>query len=316
MTGILVTGASGFIGRHIAGALARSGATDVVLASRSPDRLPCGDGIRHVQVGSFDGMHDWSAALRGVSVVIHAAGRAHVLRESDADPMAAFRRTNVVETENLALQAASAGVRRFVLLSSVGVLGPAGNAPFDEASAPQPLTHYARSKHDAERVVQRIGRSTGMETVTIRPPLVYGPGAPGNFPRLAQLVRRHVPLPLARVHNLRSWIGVDNLVNFILLCTRHPSAANEIFLISDGHDCSTPAFVRSIAHAMGTRALLLPAPVGLLRAVAEFTGRRAMFQQLCGSLQLDISKAHTRLGWSPPVSVDEGLRRALQGMQP
>lgn len=316
MTGVLLTGANGFVGRRIAAALTDSANGDVVLASRSPDQLPRGQCTRHVTVSAFDGTYDWSAALQGVGVVIHTAGRAHVLHESADDPVAAFRRTNVAETENLARQAADAGVRRFVFLSSIAVLGSPSRAPFDEACAPEPRTHYARSKHEAEQVLQRIGLATGMEMVTIRPPLVYGPDAPGNFLRLAQLIRRRVPLPLGRVRNLRSWIGVDNLVDFVRLCIQHPSAANQTFLVSDGDDRSTPAFARALAHAMDAPALLLPAPVSLLRTLAFLTGRQDMFQQLCGNLQVDITKARTLLDWSPPVSVDEGLRRAAAGLKP
>lgn len=312
MTRTLLTGASGFIGRHLACSLAAAPAAQLVLAGRHPDRLLHVDGIRHVALSPFDGTHDWSDALRDVQVVVHAAARAHVLHDTAADPLAEFRRANVGETANLARQAAAAGVQRFVFLSSVGVLGGVQTSAFDEDTAPAPQTPYARSKLEAEMALRQIGESTGMETVIVRPPLVYGLHAPGNFGRLAGLLRHGVPLPIGCVRNMRSWVGLDNLVDFIQACMRHPAAAHQTFLVSDGEDMSTPGFVRSMAHALGKRAILLPVPMPALRATALLAGKRQLLQQLTSNLQIDCSRAQRMLDWRPPLSVAAGMARALQ----
>lgn len=311
MNRTLLTGASGFIARGIAGALTATSSAELVLASRHPDRLLHADGVRRVAVPSFDGTHDWSEALRGVQVVVHAAARVHVLHDTAAEPLAAFRHANVQETANLAHQAAAAGVQRFVFLSSVGVFGSVQTAAFDEDTPPAPQTAYAQSKLEAEMALQQVGRSTGMDTVIVRPPLVYGADAPGNFSRLADLLKRRIPLPLGRVHNRRSWIGLDNLVDFIQLCMRHPAAANQIFVVCDGEDLSTPGFVRQMAHAMGTSAVLLPVPAPALRTLARLAGQQHVLQQLTGDLQIDDRKARNLLGWHAPLSVAAGMERAM-----
>lgn len=311
MSSTLLTGASGFIARRIASSLRVCPSAGLVLASRHPDRLPRADGIRRVAVPSFDGAHDWSEALRGVQVVVHAAARVHVLNDTAMDPLTAFRHANVDETANLARQAAASGVQRFVFLSSIGVLGAVQTLPFNEDTAPGPQTPYARSKLEAETALQQVGSSTGMEIVVIRPPLVYGADAPGNFGRLAGWLRRHIPLPLGQVRNRRSWIGLDNLVDFILVCMRHPAAANQTFVVRDGEDLSTPCFVRHMAHAMGTSAVLVPVPVSALKAMALLAGQQHAFQQLTGNLQIDDCKARSMLGWRAPLSVAAGMERAL-----
>ncbi len=256
--------------------------------------------------------------FQGAKVVIHLAARVHVMRETHADPMEAFRLANVDSTLRLASQAAVAGVQRFVFMSSVKVNGestPSG-VPFCELDIPHPQDPYAVSKMEAEQGLRAIAAQTGMQVVIIRSPLVYGPGVKANFAALMRAVVRGVPLPLGAVRNVRSLVGLDNLVDFITLCAVHPAAADETFLVSDGRDLSTPDLVRAMARAAGKPARLVSVPVALLACGAALVGRRAAAQRLCGNLQLDISKARRLLGWAAPVSVEEGLRRAISGALP
>jgi UDP-glucose 4-epimerase len=253
---------------------------------------------------------DWTAALDGIDTVVHLAARVHVMRDTATDPLGAFRRINVDGTMNLARQAAAAGVRRFVFVSSLKVNGEAGS--YTEADVPAPADPYGVSKWEAERALRDLAGESGLELVVIRPPLVYGPGVGANFAALVRAVRRHLPLPLGLVHNRRSLVALDNLVDVIATCVDHPAAANEVFLVSDGEDLSTPDLIRRLAAAMGTRALLLPVPPPLLRAAAAIAGRTATIDRLLGSLSVDITKVRTLLAWSPPVGVDEALRRAVR----
>lgn len=258
---------------------------------------------------------DWARVLeQGVDVVVHCAARAHVMHDELANPLTEYRRVNVQGTENLARQAAAAGVRRFVFISSVKVNGEATQPgqPFTPADAPAPQDDYGLSKHEAEQALWQVARDTGMEVVIIRPPLVYGPGVKGNFARMVQWVRQGVPLPLGAVHNRRSLVALDNLVDFITLCAspeRSPQAANQTFLVSDGDDVSTTELLRRVAHAYGVPVRLLPVPVGLMRGAARLLGKTAVADRLLGSLQVDASKARDLLGWTPPVTMHEQLRK-------
>jgi nucleoside-diphosphate-sugar epimerase len=235
------------------------------------------------------------------------------MKEAVADPLTAFRAVNVDATLNLASQAAAAGVKRFVFVSSVKVNGETtlpGRA-FAEAEAPNPQDAYGLSKYEAEQGLRQLSADTGMEVVIIRPPLVYGPGVKANFASLMRAVQRGWPLPLGAVCNQRSFVALDNLMDFIIICITHPQAANQTFLVSDGQDLSTTELVRGMAQAAGVPARLLPVPVWALQAGASLLGRGDAVQRLCGNLQVDISKARSLLGWVPPVSVEEGLRRAM-----
>jgi nucleoside-diphosphate-sugar epimerase len=281
------------------------------------------EGVTQVTTGDISAQTDWKQALVGVDVLVHLAARVHVMRDAAADPLAEFRRVNVQGTLNLAWQAAAAGVKRFVFLSSVKVNGEATSAPhpsprpegarerFREDDEPAPQDPYGISKMEAEAGLRDLAAQTGMEVVIIRPPLVYGPGVKANFAALMRAVQRGWPLPLGAVHNQRSLVALDNLVDFIVTCLSHPQAANQTFLVSDGHDLSTTELVRGLAHAAGVSARLLPVPVWALQAGAALLGKGDAVQRLCGNLQVDISKARSLLGWLPPVSVDEGLRRAM-----
>lgn len=256
--------------------------------------------------------------MADISTVIHLAARVHVMHDTASDPLAAFREVNFYATLELATQAAAAGVRRFVFASSVKVNGEATavDHAFTERDAPAPQDAYAISKWEAEQGLRQIAANTGMEVVIIRPPLVYGPGVKANFAALMRAVQRGMPLPLGAVHNLRSLVGLDNLVDFIITCVGHPAAANQTFLVSDGADISTPDLVRAMARAASRPARLLPVPVGVLATLASLLGKRAAVDRLCSSLQLDISKARELLQWSPPVTLDEGLRRAFAEATP
>jgi nucleoside-diphosphate-sugar epimerase len=234
------------------------------------------------------------------------------MREKSHDPLAEFRRVNTAASLELAVQAAAAGVRRMVFVSTVFVNGlETVGTPFRADDPASPTSPYAVSKHEAELGLREISRTTGMELVIIRPPLVYGPGVRGNFARLVGALRRGVPMPLGAVDNRRSLVGVDNLVDLILRCSWHPNAAQQSFLVSDGEDLSTTELLRRTAHALDRKALLLPIPPAVLRLLAAGLGQHELGRRLLGSLQVDISKTCAMLGWSPPVSLDEGLRRAV-----
>lgn len=310
---VLVTGGSGFVGRALVECLIAHG-HDVVCAVRS-NGADTQASTSSVSVGDIDAHTDWHSALQGVDVVAHLAGRAHVLRESSSNPLQAFREVNVGGTLSLARQAAAAGVRRMVFVSSIGVHGVQSRQPFTEADIPAPIEPYAISKWEAEKGLVELLNSSRTEFVIIRPPLVYGPNAPGNFGRLSGAVKKGALLPLGAVNNRRTLVALGNLVDLIHLCATHPSAANEVFLAGDAEDLSTTELLRRLGRALGRPARLLPVPVWSMEAAAGLAGRRATIQKLCGDLQVDISKARQMLGWNPPLSVDEGLRHVAEGMR-
>lgn len=315
---VLLTGASGFVGsallRHF-----QAQAIPVRSVFRNADsaRMANVPPEQAALVPTLAVNTDWSAAgLQGVQVVVHCAARAHVMRETAVDPLAVFRAVNVQGTLNLARQAAAAGVRRFVFISSVKVNGESTvlGRPFTANDTPAPKDAYGISKAEAEAGLSMIAEKTGMELVIIRPPLVYGPGVKGNFASMLRWVARGVPLPLAAATgNVRSLVALDNLVSLITTCVQHPSAAGQVFLAGDGEDLSTAELLRRIAQARGQTVRLLWVPVSLLGFAARLLGRGAVVQRLLGSLQVDIAKNRQLLGWHPPITLDEGLRRAVQG---
>lgn len=313
---ILVTGASGFISGALVRCLVGDGRAVRAAFRREAANSPVG--VQVVTVGNLDPGQDWCAALQGVDVIVHTAARVHVMSDMAADPLAEFRRVNVAGTLNLARQAAAAGVRRFVFLSSVKVHGEATSQghPFTEDDVPAPQDPYGQSKLEAEQGLRILAAQTGMEVVIIRPPLVYGPGVRANFAALIRAVARGVPLPLASVDNHRSMVALDNLVDLIVTCMNHPAAANQTFMVSDGHDLSTPALIRGLAQAMGKSSRLFACPPALLRFAAKVMGKADTVDRLCGNLQVDITKAQTLLGWCPPVTVEEGLRRTVSHNTP
>ena len=308
---ILLTGGSGFVGRAVWRSLEKRSSVRLALRGPTPAGFP--EGIDVVQA-SISPAQDWIGAVAGVSVVVHCAARVHVMNEEATDPLAEFRRVNVNGTLRLARQAAAAGVQRFLFISSIGVNGgETFGQPFVADREVVPHTPYALSKHEAEVRLRELSGETGMEVVVIRPPLVYGPNAPGNFASLMKWLNSGIPLPLGAISaNHRSFVFLDNLVDLIVTCINHPAAANQTFLVSDDEDLSTAALLRRVAAALGRPARLIPVPVGLITLGAKMIGRPGIAQRLCGSLQVDIGKTKELLGWSPPVSVDEGLRRTAE----
>jgi len=303
---VLVTGANGFIGRAFCSHM-QSLNHEVVAAVRRP----CGVNNEYV-VG--DGLAAWASALAGCDVVVHLAGRAHVMRDDVGDPIQAFRAANVDATAQLAAAAVQAGVRRFVFMSSIKVNGERADLsrPFTPEDMPAPEDAYGVSKWEAEQALQSIAAASKMELVIIRPPLVYGPGVKGNFAKLIQWVRAGVPLPLGAVHNKRSMVGLENLVEFTALCANRaetPQAAGHVFLVSDCDDISTTDLLRRVAMAYDRKAWLIPVPSALLYKLALLLGRPTAIERLLGTLTVDCSKTFKLLGWRPKVSMAEQLRK-------
>jgi nucleoside-diphosphate-sugar epimerase len=301
---VLVTGANGWVGHSLTvrGAVSMS---RIIDASRNV-----------VSVGNLDGNIDWQHALSQCRVVVHTAARVHMMNDKVTDPLREYRRVNVDGSLNLARQAAQAGINRFIFVSSIKVNSEKTlpNQPFRADDSPAPQDPYGISKMEAGQGLRAIARETGVEIVIVRPPLVYGPNVKANFAALIRAVKRGVPLPLGAVNNQRSLIGIDNLVDFLVTCIDHPLAANETFLVSDGHDVSVPELVRGLADARGVKAHLLPIPVSVLQFGAALLGKRDVINRLCENLQVDIDKTRKLLAWTPPISIYEGLRRAVQGV--
>jgi nucleoside-diphosphate-sugar epimerase len=297
---VMVTGASGFIGRTLVRRLLADGRP--VRAAVRDAATPLPPGVERAIVGDIGPHTVWSGALEGVDAVAHLAARAHVLREQSAEPLAAFRAVNAAGTRRLTEAARAAGVRRVVYVSTIGVHGvkTAGH-PIDESSPFEPESLYARSKLEGEQALQEALAGSRTEWVILRPPLVYGPDAPGNFGRLVRLVARGVPLPLGSVHNRRSLIYVENLADAIARCIDHPAAAGETFVVSDGVDVSTADLVRRLARTVGGSARLLPCPPPVLRLAGAMLGRRGEVSRLIDDLTVDSRKIRQLLGWVPPV---------------
>lgn len=309
---VLVTGASGFVGTVLCEALAARGYR-VRAATRSPGPSVDGALIERVVVGEINGATDWSRVLPGVETIVHLAARAHVMRDRSIDPLAAYRTVNTQGTEQLARCAVEAGVSRFVYISTIKVNGESTHAePFRETNQATPIDPYGISKWESERWLQRLSVDSGLETVIVRPPLVYGPRVKGNFLSLLHWVERGIPLPFECCDNRRSFVGLTNLVAFLIQCTIHPAAAGETFIVSDGEDLSTAELVRRVARALGRPARLLPLPSSWLRFSTRLVGREAIYERLCGSLQVDSGKARRVLGWTPPLSVDEELENTAR----
>jgi nucleoside-diphosphate-sugar epimerase len=307
---VLVTGATGLVGRAVTERLLLDQRAVRMAVRRPAAALRMAEIL---QIGDIGPETDWVSALKNVDCVVHCAARAHVFRDPHPNPLAAYREVNVQGTLRLAEQASECGVRRFVFVSSVKVNGERTqpNFPFIFSDPVAPEDAYGRSKWEAEQVLNDVGARTGLEVVIVRPPLVYGPRARGNFSRLLELVKRGMPLPLAAVNNRRSMVALDNLVDLLIRCIDHPAATGQTFMVSDGEDLSTPDLIRRQAGVMGRPARLIPVPVRFLRIAGRLTGKSTEVERLVGSLQVDISHTRNLLDWTPPVSVDEGLRRAV-----
>ena len=312
---VLVTGATGFLGAALSAELRLRNYQ--IRGTARPDPLvnphpPKEKGLHLIADIGPD--TDWSKALNGIKYVIHCAARAHIMGETKTDALPAYRRINVSGTRNLAEQAAAGGVKRFVFISSIKVNGEQtfAGAPFTADAKPLPEDAYGLSKWEAERALHDISARTGLESVIIRPPLIYGPGVKGNFLSLLNWLYRGLPLPLGAIRNQRSLVGLDNLIDLIITCLNHPGAANRTFLVNDAQDLSTPALLRRIGTALDKPVRLLPVPVPVLQSAAWFLGRKDIARRLSASLQTDMSETGDRLGWTPVKSVDRQLRETAE----
>lgn len=309
---VFVTGASGFVGSELCNVLYNRG-----YSIRCAVREYIGSESNIIAVGDIGPHTDWSEALKGVDVVVHLAARVHIMNESSEDPLEAFRIVNVEGTRRLAEQSAQFGIRRLVFVSSIKVNGELTGtknnvSPFTSLDPAQPKDAYGQSKWEAEQALQKIAASTGLEVVVIRPPLVYGPGVKANFLNMMRWLNKGLPLPFGAVHNRRSLVALDNLLDLIVTCIDNPAAANQTFLVSDGEDLSTTELLQRMAAALGKPAHLLPVYAGLLRVGGVLLGKRDIAQRLLDSLQVDINKTREVLSWSPPVSVDEALKKTAK----
>ncbi|WP_248805792.1 UDP-glucose 4-epimerase family protein [Pseudomonas sp. MWU13-2100] len=305
---IFLTGATGFVGGAILNRLHNENKHPVVAVVRSESRLQV-QSVPSICIDTFDGDTRWEDKFANSNVIIHSAARVHVMNDAEADPLAAFRKVNVEGTLNLARQAAASGVRRFIFISSIKVNGEgtAPGAPYTADDAPAPADPYGISKMEAEQGLRKLAAETAMEVVIIRPVLVYGPGVKANFLNMMRWLDKGIPLPFGAIYNSRSLVALDNLVDLVLTCISHPAAANQTFLVSDGDDLSTTALLKRMAKALNKPARLIPVPSWMLQGGAEILGKKGLSQRLCGSLQVDITKTRSLLGWIPPVSVDEAL---------
>ena len=308
---ILITGATGFVGRRLVEQLLE----DASLSTRAAVRAMNVQDLKCpvVPVGDISEKTNWHEALIDCHVVIHAAARVHVLHDTVADPLVEFRRVNVDGTLNLARQAIEAGVKRFIFISSIKVNGEETRpgSPYFADDEPAPQDPYGISKLEAEQGLQTLGKHSGMDVVIIRPPLVYGSGVKGNFQTMVKWLGKKVPFPLGSVKNKRSLVAIDNLTSLISICIKHPKAANQIFLVSDGHDLSTKELLIKMGRALHLPVRLLPVPYWLIYITAKITGKKSIVQRLFGSLQVDISKTRELLGWNPPQGVDEALSKVI-----
>lgn len=306
---VFLTGSTGFVGKAVEDELVMQQHKVVSLARHAPS-----NGFKDLvrfHIADVANVSDWLSLLEGIDVVIHSAARVHVMNDATNDPLEEFRKVNARATLNLARQAASSGVKRFVFLSSIKVNGEVTESGsfFLPSDTSVPLDPYGLSKYEAEQGLLTIAKETGMEVVIIRPPLVYGPGVKANFASMLKWINKGVPLPFGTVHNQRSLVALDNLVSFIIHCIDHPKAANEVFLISDGEDVSTTELLRKVARAFGKGSILMPVPVLLMTLAAKLIGKGDVANRLFGSLQVDSSKARELLGWKPVITMDEQLKK-------
>jgi nucleoside-diphosphate-sugar epimerase len=312
---VLVTGATGFVGRVLVERLLADGGAVRAAVRRPAQGLP--REVSQVVIGDIGPETDWMHAVGGIDAIVHLAARVHMTGEDATDALPRFRAVNTAGAVALARAARAAGVRRLVLLSTTTVYGDRSHGrPFDESSPPAPATPYAQSKLEAERLVAGIVKGSATELVVLRPPLVYGADAKGNFARLVRLVERGIPLPLRSVRNRRSLVYVGNLADAILRALDHPAAARGTFVVSDGEDVSTPDLIARFATALGRPARLLPFPPALLRLAGSSLGWGDEVGRLLDDMVVDSARIRAELGWRPPFTLDEGLAQSVRGPRP
>jgi len=304
---VLVTGATGFVGKALCKKLLADGwpVVGTLRTGCSENKLPVG--IKKIKITSIGPSTNWQKALNGIDTVIHLAARVHAFGDTAADPISAYRRVNVAGTKQLAQTAASMGVRRFIYMSSVKVIGEGNAVAYTENDPPMPVDPYAISKYEAEQLLQEIDEKTGLEVVVLRPPLVYGPHVKANFLQLLKVVDMGIPLPFANVRNQRSFIFLENLLDAIITSIHHPKAAGKTYLLSDGIDTSTPELIQKMALALGRPVRIFPFSLNLLRLLAKISGRSETANKLLNSLALDSSRIRTELDWTPRFTMGEGL---------
>ena len=312
---VLITGSTGFVGAALVKQLASLMTCQVRALVRSKG-VVFAESVTPVYVGS-DYLTSGNVPLSGVDVLIHCAARVHVMSDASSDPLSEYRKINVDGTLNLAKQAAQSGVKRFIFISSIKVNGEETQVgtPFTPEDIPAPSDPYGVSKMEAEQQLMSLGKEIGMEIVVIRPVLVYGPGVKANFRSMMSWLNKGWPLPLGAIRNQRSFVALENLIDLIITCIEHPGAANQVFLASDGYDMSTTQLLKQLGEALGRPARLIPVPVSILVRAASLLGRRSAAQRLCGSLQVDIRKSRDLLGWSPPSTVENALRKTASNFQ-
>ena len=311
---VLVTGASGFVGSALIEKLI---AEDIELLAVARDAAKISADIACIGVKNIDANTSWQDINAGCDVVVHCAARVHVMDDISRDPLSEFRAVNTEGTLNFARQAAEAGVKRFVFISSIKVSGEATalNHPYESTDLPEPSDPYGISKYEAEQGLKLLAKETAMEVVIIRPVLVYGPGVKANFLTMMKWLSRGVPLPLGAIHNKRSLVALDNLVDLIVTCVDHPNAANNIFLVSDDHDVSTTELLLLLGKALAKKPVLIPVPMRLISLCCRIVGRDDISQRLCGSLQVDIKHTKATLGWSPPYSLEQSLQKTVNAFR-
>lgn len=309
MIKVLITGSSGFVGSALSASVVASEKFDVLQVVRKKNSEI--NSNNYIVVGPFTADTDFTNALANVDVVIHLAGLAHMKNNFGSDLAKNFKTVNVDATYNLAKQSVAAGVKRFIYLSSIGVNGFKNDTPFTCFDSEQPMDNYSKSKYEAELVLKKLSHETDLEVVIIRPPLVYGKNAPGNFGKLLDIAKTNFPLPFPSINNQRSFVALDNLVDLITVCIDHPNAANQTFLVSDDEDISSSNMLKKLILSTGRQANLIPVPVCIIKFLASIFGKKEAVEKFSSSLTVDIEHTKKTLDWRPVITLDEGIRRCF-----
>jgi UDP-N-acetyl-alpha-D-quinovosamine dehydrogenase len=312
---ILITGASGFLGSALTQDLLLKKQFIRVVTRNS--NIVWEPDVDVVKISGIESNTDWKEPLQDITTVIHCAARVHVMKDKSTSPIDEFRKVNVLGTTNLIKQAINSGVKRFIFISSIGVNGSETfEHPFYADDIPSPATPYAISKMEAEQSLIKLAQSSKLEFVIIRPPLIYGKGAPGNFSTLMRTVNLRIPLPLGRLKNLRSFIAIDNLVDIVTKCIEHPNAANQVFLVSDGQDISTSDFIHKIAAAQKKTIVLIPAtPILWIEKLINMVNKQNKIRKLTGNLQINIDKTRELLTWEPIITIEDAMIKAVESKE-